>query len=187
MFFNFTMQGMTSHQEHQTWLLNKGFVDAKSSPTKVTPFFPGYKPVMPPAFERSVALDVKFMEAKARVFRSMPLLETRSTWRGLTKFSVSVKTNGGALGFSPIVLTLACCWRPFTFGKFRPTPSSFHVGCWRLLSSTWRQLPAFHLWGRLLTQHFRHWIPSHLVGPASWIILKTITTKILSKYLMKNT
>lgn len=27
---------------------------------------------MPPAFDRSIALDVRFMEAKARVFRSMP-------------------------------------------------------------------------------------------------------------------
>lgn len=46
--------------------------DAKSSPTKVAPFFPGYKPVMSLAFGRFVALDVRFMEAKARVFRSMP-------------------------------------------------------------------------------------------------------------------
>lgn len=47
-------------------------IDAKSSPTKVAPFFPGYKPVMPPAFDRSVALDVKFMEAKARGFLFVP-------------------------------------------------------------------------------------------------------------------
>ena len=47
-------------------------VDAKSSPTNVAPFFPRYKPVMPPAFDRSVVLDVGFMEAKARVFHSMP-------------------------------------------------------------------------------------------------------------------
>lgn len=47
-------------------------VDAKFSPTKVAPFFPGYKLVTPPAFDKSVALDVRFMEAKARVFRSMP-------------------------------------------------------------------------------------------------------------------
>lgn len=44
----------------------------KSSPNNVAPFFPGYKPDMPPAFDRSVLLDVRFMEAKARVFRSMP-------------------------------------------------------------------------------------------------------------------
>lgn len=46
--------------------------DAKSSPTRVTPFFPGYKPIMPPTFDISITLDVKFIEAKARVFRSMP-------------------------------------------------------------------------------------------------------------------
>lgn len=46
--------------------------DTKFPPTKVAPFFPGYKPVMPPSFNISVALDVRFMEAKARVFHSMP-------------------------------------------------------------------------------------------------------------------
>lgn len=46
--------------------------DKKSSPKTVSSFFPGYKPVMPPAFDRSVVLDVRFMEAKARVFCSMP-------------------------------------------------------------------------------------------------------------------
>lgn len=46
--------------------------DKKSSPKTIAPFFPGYKHVMSPAFDRSVVLDVRFMEAKARVFRSMP-------------------------------------------------------------------------------------------------------------------
>lgn len=46
--------------------------DQKSSPRTVTPFFPAYKLAMPPAFDRSVVLDVRFIEAKARVFRSMP-------------------------------------------------------------------------------------------------------------------
>lgn len=91
--------------------------DKKYSPKTVTPFFPGYKPVVPPAFDISVVLDVRFMD---RVF----LIHAHS-WHGLTKFSVNVKTNDGVLGFStsfryqgtPTVLSLACCWSPFTSGK----------------------------------------------------------------------
>lgn len=45
--------------------------EPKSSPKVVAAFFPGYVPAPPPAFDKSVVLDVRFMEAKARVFRSM--------------------------------------------------------------------------------------------------------------------
>lgn len=51
--------------------------DQKSSPKDVAAFFPGYKPVAPPAFDKSVVLDVRFMEAKAMVFRSMPTLDDK--------------------------------------------------------------------------------------------------------------
>lgn len=47
-------------------------VDQKSSLKAVVAFFPGYKPAAPPAFDKSIVLDVRFMEAKVRVFRSMP-------------------------------------------------------------------------------------------------------------------
>lgn len=46
--------------------------DQKSSPKVVAAFFPGYAPAARPAFDKSVILDLRFMEAKARVFRSMP-------------------------------------------------------------------------------------------------------------------
>lgn len=46
-------------------------VDKIYSPKIVAPFFLGYKPAMPPAFDRSVVLDIIFMEAKARVFLFM--------------------------------------------------------------------------------------------------------------------
>lgn len=46
--------------------------DQKPSPKAVAAFFPGYKLVAPPSFNQSVVLDVRFMEAKARVFRFMP-------------------------------------------------------------------------------------------------------------------
>lgn len=46
--------------------------DQKSSPKAVATFFPGYKLAAPPAFDKSVTLDVRFMEAKARVFRFIP-------------------------------------------------------------------------------------------------------------------
>lgn len=45
--------------------------DPKSSLKVIAAFFPGYAPTAPPAFDKSVVLDVRFMEAKARVFRSM--------------------------------------------------------------------------------------------------------------------
>lgn len=46
-------------------------IDNFFSPNTVAPFFPGYKPAIPLAFDRSVILDVRFMEEKARVFLSM--------------------------------------------------------------------------------------------------------------------
>lgn len=51
---------------------HRPLVDPKSSPKVVALFSPGYKPTSPPAFDKSVILDIRFMEAKARVFRSMP-------------------------------------------------------------------------------------------------------------------
>lgn len=46
--------------------------DQKSSSKAVAAFFPGYKPAAPLAFDKSVTLDVRFMEVKARVLRFMP-------------------------------------------------------------------------------------------------------------------
>lgn len=45
--------------------------EPKSSPKVIAAFFPGYAPAAPPSFDKSVVLDVRFMEAKARVFRFM--------------------------------------------------------------------------------------------------------------------
>lgn len=46
--------------------------EPKSSPKVVVAFFCGYASAAPPTFEKSFVLDVRFMEAKAKVFRSMP-------------------------------------------------------------------------------------------------------------------
>lgn len=46
-------------------------VEPKSSPKAVQDFFPGYGPAAPPSFDKAGVIDVRFMDSKARVFRSM--------------------------------------------------------------------------------------------------------------------
>lgn len=43
----------------------------KSTPKAVQGVFPGYVHAAPPAFDKAGAIDVRFMDPKARVFRSM--------------------------------------------------------------------------------------------------------------------
>lgn len=59
--------------------------DQKSSLKVVAVFFPGYKPAASPAFDKSVTLDVRFMEDKARVLRSMPTLGNKEYLAWLNK------------------------------------------------------------------------------------------------------
>lgn len=44
----------------------------KSSPKAVQGFIHGYGPAAPPSFDEAGIIDVRFMESKAKVFRSMP-------------------------------------------------------------------------------------------------------------------
>lgn len=46
--------------------------EPKSSLKVVPGFFPGYGPAAPPSFDKVGVIDVRFMDSKARVFRSMP-------------------------------------------------------------------------------------------------------------------
>ena len=46
--------------------------DSKSAPKVVQGFLPSYVPAAPPTFDKDEAIDVRFMDPKARVFRSMP-------------------------------------------------------------------------------------------------------------------
>lgn len=46
--------------------------EPKSSTKFVATFFPGYELAAPPSFDKFGVIDVRFMEAKAKVFRSMP-------------------------------------------------------------------------------------------------------------------
>lgn len=46
--------------------------DTESTPKVVQGFFPYYVPAAPPAFDKDGVIDVRFMDPKARVFRSMP-------------------------------------------------------------------------------------------------------------------
>lgn len=46
--------------------------DPKSTPKVVQGFFPGYGPAAPPSFDKAGAINVRFMDSKARVFISMP-------------------------------------------------------------------------------------------------------------------
>lgn len=46
--------------------------DLKSTPRAVQGFFPSYVPATPPTFDKVGAIDIRFMDPKARVFRSMP-------------------------------------------------------------------------------------------------------------------
>lgn len=46
--------------------------DPKSSPKVVQIFSPDYGHVAPPSFDKAEVIDVRFMDSKARVFRSMP-------------------------------------------------------------------------------------------------------------------
>lgn len=48
------------------------FLDSKSAPKVVKVYFPSYAPAAPPAFHKDGTINVRFMDPKARVFRSMP-------------------------------------------------------------------------------------------------------------------
>lgn len=60
-------------------------MEPKSSQKVVTAFFPGYAPAPPLAFDKSGVTDVRFMEAKARVFRSIPTPENKEYLAWLNK------------------------------------------------------------------------------------------------------
>lgn len=48
------------------------YLDTKPQPKMVQGHFPGYTHAAPPAFEKDGTIDIRFMDPKARVFRSMP-------------------------------------------------------------------------------------------------------------------
>ena len=60
--------------------------ELKSSPKVITAFSLGYAPATPPAFDKFVVLDVRFMEAKAKVFISMPTPSNKEYLVWLNKF-----------------------------------------------------------------------------------------------------
>lgn len=47
-------------------------LDPKSTPKAVQGFCPSYVPAAPPPFDKAEAINVRFMDPKAKVFRSMP-------------------------------------------------------------------------------------------------------------------
>lgn len=111
--------------------------DQKSSPKVVTTFFLGYKPAAPPAFDKSVILDVRFMEAKSRVFRSMPTpgnkeylawlnkvqRKRQDQWRSAGTYDL-IQMSRYAHHVNPGMLSAS-----YTSGKALPTHSSCLVGC----------------------------------------------------------
>lgn len=48
------------------------YPDTKTQSRNVQTHFPGFTLTIPPTFEKDGTIDVKFMDQKARVFRSMP-------------------------------------------------------------------------------------------------------------------
>lgn len=48
------------------------YPDTKTQPKTVQSHFPSYTPAIPPTFEKDGTIDIKFMNPKAKVFRSMP-------------------------------------------------------------------------------------------------------------------
>lgn len=48
------------------------YPDTKTQPNNVQSHFPGFTLTLPPAFEKDGTIDIKFMDPKARFFRSMP-------------------------------------------------------------------------------------------------------------------
>lgn len=59
--------------------------DSRTNPSKIQAFFPCYPQAIPLAFQRDVVLDLKFMNPKRRVFRSMPSLGNKEYLAWLSK------------------------------------------------------------------------------------------------------
>lgn len=47
------------------------YLDTKTQPRNIQTHFPGFTPAIPPAFEKDGSIEMKFMDPKPRVFRSM--------------------------------------------------------------------------------------------------------------------
>lgn len=77
--------------------------DQKFSLKAVAAFFPGYKPVAPPTFDKFVVLDVRFMEAKARVFRSMPTLGNKDYLAWLNKVQQKHQDQWRSVGIYELI------------------------------------------------------------------------------------
>lgn len=48
------------------------YMDTKMQSKNVQSYFPCFTPAVPPTFEKSGSIDLKFMDPKVKVFRSMP-------------------------------------------------------------------------------------------------------------------
>lgn len=100
--------------DNKLYAFHVPFAEPKSSPKAVVAFFPGYKHVATTAFDKFIALDVRFMEAKARVFRSMPTPGNKEYLAWLTKFQQKHQDQWRSAGIFELIqiLRYARCVNP---------------------------------------------------------------------------
>lgn len=67
------------------------FPYSKSAPKAVQGYFPGYAPAAPLAFDKDGIIDVRFMDPKARVFRSMHTPSNKEYLAWLNKVQIKLQ------------------------------------------------------------------------------------------------
>lgn len=75
----------------------------KHHPSKIQKCFPCYPEAMPPAFDRDITLDFKYMSTKTRVFRSMPTPRNKEYLAWLAKVQSKKQDQWKKIGIFDLI------------------------------------------------------------------------------------
>lgn len=87
------------------------FPDSKSKSKVVQGYFPGYASAVPPTFKKDGTIDVRFMDPKERVFRSMPTPGNKKYLGWLNKVQQKCQDQSRSVGiFDAIQISRYAHW-----------------------------------------------------------------------------